>query len=102
MDGFDILIVVGRVLAVFVLLLVTTVFNVWLERKTIADMQNRVGPSRAGPFGLLQTVADGLKLFFKEQINPSKAQYGMFVLAPFLAVIPAMLLFMVVPFGRPF
>jgi NADH-quinone oxidoreductase subunit H len=102
MDGVDILIVVGRVLAVFVLLLVTTVFNVWLERKTIADMQNRVGPSRAGPFGLLQTIADGLKLFFKEQINPSKAEHGMFVLAPFLAVIPAMLLFMVVPFGRPF
>ena len=101
MDAVDILIVVGRVLAVFVLLLATTVFNVWLERKTIADMQNRVGPDRAGPFGLLQTVADGLKLFFKEQITPRKVEYGMFVLAPFLAVIPALLLFMVVPFGRP-
>ena len=102
MDGVDILIIVGRVLLVFVLLLLTTVFNVWLERKVIADMQNRVGPDRAGPWGLLQTLADGLKLFFKEQITPRQVQYGIFVLAPFLAVIPAFLLFMVVPFGRPF
>ena len=102
MDGVDILIIVGRVLLVFVLLLLTTVFNVWLERKVIADMQNRVGPDRAGPWGLLQTLADGLKLFFKEQITPRQVQYGIFVLAPFLAVVPAFLLFMVVPFGRPF
>jgi len=101
MDGVDILIIVGRVLAVFVLLLVTTVFNVWLERKVVADMQNRVGPDRAGPWGLLQTVADGLKLFFKEQVTPRKVEYGMYVLAPVLAVVPAFLLFMVVPFGRP-
>jgi NADH-quinone oxidoreductase subunit H len=102
MDWVDILIIVGRVLAVFVLLLLTTVFNVWLERKVVADMQNRVGPDRAGPWGLLQTVADGLKLFFKEQVTPRKVEYGMFVLAPVLAVVPAFLLFMVVPFGRPF
>jgi NADH-quinone oxidoreductase subunit H len=101
MDAVDVLFVVGRVLAVFVLLLVVTILNVWLERKILADMQNRVGPDRAGPWGILQTVADGLKLFFKEQITPRKVEYGLYILAPFLAVIPAFLMFMVVPFGRP-
>jgi NADH-quinone oxidoreductase chain I len=101
MDGVDILIAIGRALAVFVLLMVVTVLNVWAERKIVADMQNRIGPDRAGPFGILQTVADGLKLFFKEQINPKKAEMGMFILAPFMAVIPAFLLFMMIPWGRP-
>ncbi len=102
MDGIDILIVVGRVVATFVLLLLVTIINVWLERKVVADMQNRIGPLRAGPWGILQTVADGLKLFFKEQVMPRKAEMGMFVLAPFLAVIPAFLIFTNVPWGRPF
>lgn len=102
MDLIDFLIILGRVLATFVLLMVVTILNVWIERKVISDMQNRIGPNRAGPYGILQTVADGLKLFFKEQINPRKAEMGAFVLAPFLAVIPAFLLFMVVPWGAPF
>ena len=102
MDFIDFLIILGRVLATFVLLLVVTVLNVWIERKVISDMQNRIGPNRAGPFGILQTVADGLKLFFKEQINPKKAEMGAFILAPFLAVVPAFLLFMVIPWGEPF
>jgi NADH-quinone oxidoreductase subunit H len=101
MDGIDLLLVIARVLAVFVLLLVVTILNVWLERKIVADMQSRIGPNRAGPFGILQTVADGLKLFFKEQVTPRQAEYGIYLLAPFLAVIPAFLIFMVVPFGRP-
>lgn len=101
MDGVDILIAIGRALAVFVLLLLVTVVNVWMERKIVADMQNRIGPDRAGPWGILQTVADGLKLFFKEQVTPRKAEYGMYILAPFLAVIPAFLIFMVVPWGAP-
>lgn len=101
MDLVDFGLMVLRVVATFVLLLVVTVINVWIERKVLADMQNRVGPNRAGPFGILQTVADGLKLFFKEQISPAKAQMGMFILAPVLAVVPAFLLFMVVPWGAP-
>jgi NADH-quinone oxidoreductase subunit H len=95
-------IVLLRVIATFVLLLVVTILNVWAERKVLADMQSRIGPNRAGPFGVLQTVADGLKLFFKEAINPRKAEMGMYMLAPFLAVVPAFLIFMMVPWGRPF
>jgi NADH-quinone oxidoreductase subunit H len=78
-----------------------TILNVWAERKIVADMQSRIGPSRAGPFGVLQTVADGLKLFFKEAITPRQAELGIYRLAPFLAVIPAFLIFMVVPWGAP-
>jgi NADH-quinone oxidoreductase subunit H len=95
-------IIVLRVVLVFGLLLVATVINIWAERKILADMQARIGPNRAGPFGILQTVADGLKLFFKESVTPRKVEYGMFMLAPFLAVLPAFLIFMLVPFGAPF
>ena len=95
-------IILLRVVLTFVLLLLVTVINVWAERKILADMQSRIGPSRAGPWGILQTVADGLKLFFKESITPRKVELGMYLLAPFLAVIPAFLIFMMVPWGRPF
>jgi NADH-quinone oxidoreductase subunit H len=102
MDWADIGIVLLRVILVFVLLLGATLINVWAERKVVADMQSRLGPMRAGPWGILQTVADGLKLFFKESVTPRKVELGTYLLAPFLAVIPAFLLFMVVPFGVPF
>jgi NADH-quinone oxidoreductase subunit H len=102
MDPVDVLIVVVRVLMAFVLLLVVTIINVWAERKIVADFQNRLGPMRAGPFGILQTVADGLKLFFKEGINPTQAERPIYVLAPFMAVVPAFLIFLNIPWGRPF
>ncbi|HEY7821458.1 MAG TPA: NADH-quinone oxidoreductase subunit NuoH, partial [Acidimicrobiia bacterium] len=102
MPWADIGIVLLRVVLVFGLLLGATLINVWAERKILADMQSRIGPNRAGPWGILQTVADGLKLFFKESVTPRKAEVATYLLAPFLAVIPAFLIFMMVPFGAPF
>ena len=63
---------------------------IWFERKVISDMQNRIGPNRAGPFGLLQTLADGTKLFFKEDLLPERADRVVFRLAPFLSLAPGL------------
>jgi NADH-quinone oxidoreductase subunit H len=73
---------------------------VWFERKVISDMQSRIGPDRAGPWGLLQTLADGIKLFFKEDLLPDRADRRVFRLAPFLSIVPAFAAFAVVPFGE--
>ncbi|MDH3729643.1 MAG: NADH-quinone oxidoreductase subunit H [Acidimicrobiia bacterium] len=91
-----------KVVAVFALLLVNTLLLVWAERKIVADMQNRIGPNRAGPFGIFITLADGLKLFFKESITPRRAELGVYLAAPAMALLPALLIFLVVPIGRPF
>ena len=66
----DVGIVVLKVLVIFVVGLVGTMLMVWFERKIIAGMQNRIGPNKAGPIGILQTLADGTKLFFKEDLIP--------------------------------
>lgn len=93
------LIVLVKVLVVFVVGLVATMLMVWFERKTIAGMQNRVGPNKAGPWGLLQTLADGTKLFFKEDLLPERSDRFVFRLAPYLALAPAFLAFAVIPLG---
>ena len=95
-------IVVLKVLAIFVIGLVGTMFMVWFERKVVSGMQNRVGPNKAGPFGMLQTLADGIKLFFKEDLLPSRADRVVFRLAPFLAFVPAFLVWAVIPLGGDF
>ncbi len=91
-----------KVVAAFALLLVNTLLLVWFERKVVSDMQNRIGPTRAGPWGVLQTLADGLKLFFKESMTPRKADFVPYILAPVAALIPSLLIFLVIPIGRPF
>jgi NADH-quinone oxidoreductase subunit H len=101
-DGIDltvVLIVIGKTIFTFALLLVGVLFFVWFLRKVIADMQNRVGPERAGPFGVLQSLADGIKLFFKEQSTPTSADKRVFRIAPYLAILPAFLAFSIVPIG---
>jgi NADH-quinone oxidoreductase subunit H len=101
-DGIDltiVLIVIGKTIVTFALLMVGVLFYVWFMRKVIADMQNRIGPERAGPFGMLQTLADGVKLFFKEQSVPSTADKPVFRIAPYLSILPAFLAFSIVPLG---
>ena len=90
-----------RVVVAFAFLLVTVLLLVWVERKFVSDLQNRVGPDRAGPWGILQTLADGLKSFFKESIRPTNAQMGLFVAAPIVAMVTALLIFLVIPIGAP-
>jgi len=94
-----VLIVIGKTIVVFALLLVLVLFYIWFMRKVIADMQNRIGPNRAGPFGILQSLADGIKLFFKEQSVPDAADRTVFKVAPYLAIIPAFVAFSIIPIG---
>jgi NADH-quinone oxidoreductase subunit H len=101
-DGVDfdvVLIVIGKTIATFALLLVLVLLYIWFMRKVIADMQNRIGPAKAGPFGILQTLADGIKLFFKEQNVPDTADRRIFKIAPYLAALPAFLAFSIIPIG---
>jgi NADH-quinone oxidoreductase subunit H len=93
------IIMVVKVGVVFATLLLVAAYMTWIERKVIADIQVRVGPSRVGPYGLLQPIADGIKLFFKEDLMPGHVDRALFLLAPALSVVPAMIVFAVIPFG---
>jgi NADH-quinone oxidoreductase subunit H len=98
-DGGVVLIVLVKVVLTFVLVLVSVLFMIWFERKVISDMQNRIGPDEAGPWGILQSLADGIKLFFKEDLLPSRADRRVYRLAPYLSVVPAFAAFAIVPIG---
>ncbi len=101
--GLDqLLVVLIKVVVAFTGLLVSVILMVWFERKVIADMQNRIGPNRAGPFGLFQTVADGMKLILKEDLIPEKADRFVFKLAPFLMLVPAFVTFTIIPVAGNF
>jgi NADH-quinone oxidoreductase subunit H len=100
--GGDVGIVLLKVVVAFVFLLVAVMLMIWFERKLISDMQNRIGPNIAGPWGLFQTFADGVKFFFKEDLKPIRADLGVFRLAPYLSIIPAFTVFCIVPIGGNF
>jgi NADH-quinone oxidoreductase subunit H len=99
MDWLDWVLLVARVVVVFFVLLLLVLLLVWVERKVIADMQTRKGPMRAGPRGVLVTLADGIKLFFKEGITPTLVDRPVYAIAPVIAMLPAFLAFAVIPFG---
>jgi NADH-quinone oxidoreductase subunit H len=88
-----------KVVVVFAFLVVMTLFAIWYERRVVARMQVRPGPNRVGPFGLLQSLADGLKLAFKEDIMPKMADKVVFFFAPAISTICAFTAFAVIPFG---
>ncbi|WP_375484731.1 NADH-quinone oxidoreductase subunit NuoH [uncultured Jatrophihabitans sp.] len=86
-------------LGVFVFLVVMTLFSIVFERKVVGRMQNRIGPNRTGPWGVLQSLADGVKLAFKEEIIPVLVDKPVYFLAPIISAVPAFLAFSVIPFG---
>jgi NADH-quinone oxidoreductase subunit H len=90
-----IFVVIGALLGLFSLM-------TWIERRTLAFMQYRLGPNRVGPFGILQPIADGIKLFFKEETMPAAADRWTFLAAPVVAVTTALLATAVIPYGPPF
>jgi len=99
---WDVVILLVKVVAIFAFLMVSVMLTVWLERRVVAFMQTRVGPNRVGPFGVLQTLADGIKLFFKEDVRPSNADRVLYGLAPVVMMVPAFLSISVLPFGLAF
>jgi NADH-quinone oxidoreductase subunit H len=88
-----------KALLIFVVLVLITLLTIWGERRVVARMQHRVGPNVHGPFGLLQSLADGVKLALKEDMIPTAADKAVYILAPIVSCIPAFMAFAVIPFG---
>lgn len=94
-----ILITVIKVVVIVHIFMFILSYLTWAERKLLGHIQARLGPKNVGPFGLLQPIADGIKLLFKEDIIPAQANKVLFVIAPVLSFIPALIVFAVIPFG---
>ena len=88
-----------KVLGIFVIMVVMTLLTIWAERRIVGRMQMRIGPNRVGPFGLLQSLMDGIKLALKEEIIPKGVHFAVYAIAPVIAVTAAFLTFAVIPFG---
>src|SRR5437867_13128805 len=97
----DLIITLAKIVAVILVMMLAVPMLVWLERKVVADFQARIGPNRVGPYGLLQSFADGIKLFLKEDITPLNVDKVLYLLAPVVVMLPALSLFAVIPFGPP-
>ena len=90
-----------KAVASFALLLVLTLFNIVYERRAVSWMQMRIGPNRVGPQGMLQSLADGIKLALKEDIVPTNADKPVFWMAPVVSAVPAFIAIAVIPWGPP-
>lgn len=88
-----------KVLGIFVIMVVMTLLTIWAERRIVGRMQMRIGPNRVGPFGLLQSLMDGVKLALKEEIIPKGVHFAVYAIAPVIAVTAAFLTFAVIPLG---
>lgn len=99
MDAIDLLIAAAKPAAAFGLVMAVVPYMVWMERRVCAWIQDRVGPNRVGPQGLLQPLADGLKFLFKEDVRPAGASGLLYAIAPALAAVPALTVGSLLPFG---
>ena len=97
--GIFIGVMLVKILVVFTVVMLSVAYATWWERKIIGHMQTRLGPMRTGWHGLLQPFADGIKLFFKEEIIPTHATIVPFLLAPAMILVPALITVAVIPFG---
>jgi NADH-quinone oxidoreductase subunit H len=88
-----------KAVVIFAIIVAGFAYLTLFERRVLARIQVRIGPNRAGPWGLLQPVADGIKLIFKEELIPAKADRVLFILAPVVTVLPALIILAVVPLG---
>src|SRR6516164_10766544 len=95
-----IIVSVIKIVLAMIVLLTSVAYTVWLERKVVGRMQNRWGPTRVGPFGLLQPAADGIKFLFKEDLTPPHVYKPLFLAAPLIAVIFALTSIAMIPFGN--
>ena len=100
MDGLTITVMIVKVLIVFGAVMTAVMAMTLAERRVSAFMQDRLGPNRVGPKGMLQPIADGIKFLMKEEIIPSAAVKPIFILAPAMLIIPALMTFAVIPFGQ--
>lgn len=100
-DTLDILLLLAKLVGIYLVVMTAAAYLVLGERKILARMQDRVGPNRVGPWGLLQPLADVIKMLTKEDVLPAGADKWLFYLAPAMAAIPAILTFAVIPFGAP-
>jgi NADH-quinone oxidoreductase subunit H len=100
-DVIDIALSIAKIALVFLVIMTLAAYLVLAERKLLAWIQDRKGPNRVGPFGLLQPLADLIKMLTKEDFKPAGADKWLFYLAPAMAAIPAIMIFAVIPFGAP-
>src|SRR6185437_16027630 len=94
-----IIVAVIKIAPTLFILLTAVAYTVWLEHKVVGRMQNRWGPTRVGPFGLLQPAADGVKFLFKEDLTPPYVYKPLYIAAPIIAVVCALTSIAVIPFG---
>src|ERR1700741_4980282 len=101
MGTADILIKFALIVVIFLISLVVAMYSTYAERKVAAFFQDRIGPNRAGPFGILQPLADGAKMFMKEEIIPTNSNKFLFIVGPSLAIMTACIGSAVIPWGQP-
>src|SRR5256712_8995563 len=96
----DLIAAIVKIIIVVGALMGAVPMMVWLERKLVADFQVRIGPNRVGPYGLLQSFYDGIKLLMKEDIHPANVDLAIYLAAPVVMMLPALAIFAVIPFGN--